>query len=197
MDTITTQTDEAYRLAFKRFNVFMIWMWRLGFRRWINAWPGGIGRIMVLIHTGRKSGLRRRTPVNYARIDRELYCTAGFGQVSDWYRNILANPHVEVWLPDGWWSGLAEDISDHDQRLPLLREVLIASGFAAPMFGIDPRKMDDRQLAAVSVDYRLIRIRLVKPLSGSGGPGDLSWVWMPIFLALALVAFVMRIRSKR
>ena len=64
------------------------------------------GQIMVLTHTGRKSGLRRRTPVNYALVDGEVYCTAGFGQISDWYRNILANPQVEVWLPDGWWAGV-------------------------------------------------------------------------------------------
>jgi hypothetical protein len=50
--------------------------------------------------------------VNYAIVDGEVYCTAGFGAVSDWYRNIRTNPEVEVWLPDGWWAGVAEEVTD-------------------------------------------------------------------------------------
>lgn len=188
MDSSTNPTEETYRLAFKRFNVFMIWLWRLGFRRWINIWPGVIGRIMVLTHKGRKTGVWRRTPVNYARIGDNLYCTAGFGRHTDWYRNILANPGVEVWLPDSWWAGVAEDISDDKERIPLLREVLIASGFAAPMFGVDPRVMEDEEFSVATSDYRLMRIRLTQPLSGPGSPGDLAWVWVPVGLVGGVVA---------
>ena len=87
---------------------------------------------MVITHTGRKSGLRRRTPVNYAIINGDIYCAAGFGAVADWYRNLLADPHVEVWLPDGWWAGSQRcDDLPAEQRLPVLRQVLINSGFAA------------------------------------------------------------------
>lgn len=77
----------------------MVLLWRLGLGKWINARPAVAGRIMVLNHTGRKSGLLRQTPLNYAIIDGEIYCTAGLGETTDWYRNILANPHVEVWTP--------------------------------------------------------------------------------------------------
>ena len=59
MENSNTQIEAQYRLAFKRFNVFMIWMWRLGFRRWINCWPSVGGRIMVIVHTGRVTGLKR------------------------------------------------------------------------------------------------------------------------------------------
>ncbi|MBN1149478.1 MAG: nitroreductase family deazaflavin-dependent oxidoreductase [Anaerolineales bacterium] len=196
MDTISTQTDDAYRQAFKRFNIIMLWLWRLGFRRWVNFWPSVAGRIMVITHTGRKSGLRRRTPVNYVRIGGDLYCTAGFGHVSDWYRNIMANPNVEVWLPDSWLVGTAEDISDHERRIPLLREVIIASGFAGPMFGVNPHTMSDQEFAAATKEYRLIRIQLTQQLGGPGGPGDLAWVWTPILLALALIVFLPRLMNR-
>ena len=185
---------------FKRFNRYMVWLWRLGFRRWINIWPSVFGRIMVLTHIGRKSGLRRQTPVNYAFVDGDLYCTVGFGPVSDWYRNILVNPNVEVWLPDSWWSGVAEDISDDERRVSLLREVVIASGFAGPMFGVNPNTMSEQELATATKEYRLIRIQLTQRLNGPGGPGDLAWVWIPISLALALIVllskFVRRDTSK-
>ena len=187
METNTNPTEEQFRQAFRKFNVLMVGMWRLGFGRWINIWPSVIGRIMVITHTGRKSGLRRKTPVNYAQIDGDLYCTAGFGHVSDWYRNILADPNVEVWLPGSWQAGLAEDISDHKNRSHLLRRVMVASGFAAPMFGVDPREMDDRELVEATREYRLIRIRPTEHLSGPGGPGDLAWVWLPVIGFLVLI----------
>ena len=76
---------------FKYLNKFMLLMWRLGLGWMMNMWPDVFGQIMVIINTGWKTGLRRRTPVNYAIVNGELYCTAGFGQVAHWYRNIQAN----------------------------------------------------------------------------------------------------------
>ena len=144
---------------------------------------------MVITHTGRKSGLRRRTPVNYAPIDGDLYCTAGFGAASDWYRNIMANPEVEVWLPRDWRRGTAEDISQDLRRIPWLRQVIIASGIVGPMVGVNPHKMDDTEFDQVTGKYRLVRIRLKERLHGPGGPGDLAWVWIPLAMIGALFLY--------
>ena len=129
MSTLAPEKLENLRQMFKQMNKFMLLMWRLGLGSWLNFWPDVGGRIMVITHTGRKTGLKRRTPVNYALVEGELYCTAGFGPMSDWYRNLKAHSQVEVWLPEGWWAGVAEEITDPQWRLPLLRQVLIASGF--------------------------------------------------------------------
>jgi len=153
--------SDRWRRIFKRFNPFMLWMWRHGLGRWINAWPAVGGRIMILNHTGRRSGLSRQTPVNYAIVNGDVYCTAGFGASSDWYRNLLARPEVEVWLPDARWAGRAEDVSDCQGRLALLRQVLIASGFTAYLAGINPRSVSDEQLQELAAEYRLIRIRRI------------------------------------
>jgi deazaflavin-dependent oxidoreductase (nitroreductase family) len=192
MTTMDAQTLETWRRIFKRFNPFMVMLWRLGFRRWINFWPRVGGRILVLTHIGRKSGLRRRTPLNYYPADGELYCTAGYGPASDWYRNILAHPDVEVWLPDGWWAGQAEQANDSPRRIDLLRQVIIASGVVGPLFGVDPGKLNDEQLDRATAGYCLVRIRLTRPLSGRGGPGDLAWVWLPIGTLLLLAYFLWR-----
>ncbi len=146
---------DALRRAFKWLNRFMVLMWKLGLGRAINVWPSGFGRIMLIKHVGRKSGKTRLAPVNYAPVAGEIYCTAGFGVVSDWYRNIMANPSVELWLPEGKFPAMVEDISDSPQRLFLLRQVIIASGFAASFFGIDP-KIPDEKLAALCTDYRIL-----------------------------------------
>jgi deazaflavin-dependent oxidoreductase (nitroreductase family) len=165
----------------------------------LNMGPAMAGRYMVITHTGRKSGMKRRTPVNYAVVDNEVYCTAGFGSVSDWYRNILANPQVEVWLPDGWYAGIAEEVMHPEARLPLLRDVLIAGGFAAYAAGVDPKQMTDEELDVATKEYKLIHIRRVAARTGTDGPGDLVWVWpvvVTILLPLLLLKGVGGRRSK-
>ena len=189
MTTVDCCTEERLRQGFKYFNRFMLLMWRLGLGRWINAWPEVGGRIMVITHIGRKTGKKRHTPVNYTIVDGEIYCTVGFGPISDWYRNIIAHPEVEVWLPDGWWAGVGEEITDPEKRLPILRQVLIDSGFAARAAGINPRTMPDEALNAATAPYRLIHIRRTHALTGADGPGDLAWIWplaTMILLPLAL-----------
>lgn len=168
---------QPLRHAFKLFNRGMLLLWRLGLGRWLNSWPAVGGRILVLVHRGRRSGRIYRTPVNYAEVGGHLYVTAGFGRVSDWYRNVRAHPAVEIWLPDGWWLGSAEDVSDDPARLVWLRQVLIASGFAAYAAGLNPATMSDAALAHATADYRLLRLRRTAPRTGPGGPGDLAWVW--------------------
>ena len=169
--------ENALRQLFKLANRWMLLLWRLELGNFGNR--PETSQVMVLTHTGRKSGLRRRTPVNYTVIDDAIYCTAGFGSTADWYKNIIADPHVEVWLRDGWWAGLAEEVADDDpQRLHVMRQVLIASGFAAPLFaGMNPKTIDDGALAQATASYRLIRIRRNEARTGPGGPGDLAWLW--------------------
>ena len=174
---MNSQLETNLRQVFKYFNRFMLLNWRLGLGPWISFWPEGFGQFMVITHTGRKTGLRRRTPVNFARVGGEVYCTVGFGPVTDWYRNIMQNPEVEVWLPEERWSAIAEDVSDCPERLPLLREVIRGSGFAGRLFGIDANRLSDEALDEVSRNYRLVHLRRRTPLTGPGGPGDLAWVW--------------------
>lgn len=158
----TPQQMNSLRRAFHVMNRFMVFMWKIGLGKWMNIWPAGFGRIMIIKHRGRRSGREYLTPVNYAIVNDEIYCTAGFGSVSDWYRNMLVNPRVELWLPEGRKYYCAEDISNSPRRLFLLRQVIIASGFAGPLFGINPKNLTEEQLDAVSKDYRLVRFNSEK-----------------------------------
>ena len=187
--------DNTMRQIFKSFNRFMLFMWQLGLGQMLNGWPSVGGRIMVITHTGRKTGLRRRTPVNYTLIDGDIYCTAGFGHISDWYRNMQANPNVEIWLPNGWWHGHAEDVSESKNRLPVLREVLIASGFAAYAAGVNPRALTDEALDEATAVYRLIKIHRTKPCTGDGGPGEFAWIW-PLLTFILLPLLLLKRRRK-
>lgn len=189
---MTTTTPEQSLEAllpqmFKYFNRFMILMWRMGLGSVLNAMPPEFGRYIVLIHTGRKSGLKRQTPVNYAEVDGDIYITAGFGAGSQWYQNMMAKPQIEIWMSSGWYQAEAEDVTENADSLRLMREVLIGSGFAATVLAqIDPRTVSDEKLQELTADYRLMRIRRGALLHGAGGPGDLTWVW-GVFAVLVLV----------
>src|SRR5512136_1176395 len=70
------------------------------------------GLVLLLTTTGRKSGLPRRTRLQYEKEGGVIYVAAARGQQADWFRNILANPHVEVQLEGQSLRGLAEPITD-------------------------------------------------------------------------------------
>ncbi|NTV62961.1 MAG: nitroreductase family deazaflavin-dependent oxidoreductase [Oscillochloris sp.] len=188
MSAPNERAEQVLRQAFRIFNRYMLLLWRLGLGPSLSLMPTITGRYLVLTHTGRKSGLARRTPLNFAQIDGTVYITAGFGAISDWYRNSVANPEVELWLPYGHWAGrVAELPDDHPQRLELLREVLKGSGFVAPLMGVDPYTLSDAELAAASTEYRLIAITPERKLYSDHGPGDLAWIWLVVGAALTLI----------
>ena len=63
----------------------------------LRLYAGGkgwiVGRfILLLTHTGRRSGTRYVTPLQYEKIDGAYCVGAGRGLKADWYRNILADP---------------------------------------------------------------------------------------------------------
>ena len=122
------------RVLFRRINVVMLLAWRLGFGRVITAAPAISGRVMVLATTGRRWGRIRRFPITYAPCDGGMHCVAGFGKSTSWYRNALAHPEVELWLPDGSFSGRAEPL-DAGEHLDVVRDVFVASAFALGVRG--------------------------------------------------------------
>ena len=57
------------------------------------------GRFLMLSHTGRVTGLLRHVVLEVVREDRqrgEYIVASGWGERSDWCKNILKNPHVTV-----------------------------------------------------------------------------------------------------
>lgn len=149
-------------------------------------WPDMWGRVLVIKHRGRTSGNTYHTPVNYAIVDGEVYCTAGFGQIADWYKNLMTDPEMEIWMPDGWWAGTAHDITNHPDRLVLMREVIKGSGIVASLFGFNIRSMSDEALDHATQKYRLVHLKREEARTGKGGPGELKWVW-PLATMLLLM----------
>jgi deazaflavin-dependent oxidoreductase (nitroreductase family) len=70
------------------------------------------GLVLLLTTTGRKSGLPRQTRLQYEEQAGVLYVAAARGQDADWFRNIVANPHVEAQINERRFHGVAEPITD-------------------------------------------------------------------------------------
>jgi deazaflavin-dependent oxidoreductase (nitroreductase family) len=72
-----------------------------------------VGRfILLLTHTGRKSGRRYGTPLQYEKIDGAYWVGTGRGPKADWFRNILADPHVHVQVDRDEFDCVAEPVTD-------------------------------------------------------------------------------------
>lgn len=72
-----------------------------------------IGRIILLLTTtGRKSGMKRVTPLQYELIGSDYYVGAARGLIADWVRNIQTDPHVEVRVGARHFSANAEVVND-------------------------------------------------------------------------------------
>lgn len=68
--------------------------------------------ILLLTTTGRKSGKKRVTPMQYELIGCDYYVGAARGLKADWVRNIRANPQVEVHVGAKHFYGIAEVVND-------------------------------------------------------------------------------------
>lgn len=72
-----------------------------------------IGRIILLLTTtGRKSGIKRVTPMQYEAIGSDYYVGSARGLKADWVRNIQVNPQVEVRVGAKHFHGTAEVVND-------------------------------------------------------------------------------------
>ena len=77
------------------------------------GWGPIVGKIILLLTTtGRKSGLRRITPLQYEEIGGKYYLGSARGTKSDWFRNIVANEMVEVRVKNRYFRGVAVTSTD-------------------------------------------------------------------------------------
>jgi deazaflavin-dependent oxidoreductase (nitroreductase family) len=72
-----------------------------------------VGRIILLLTTtGRKSGKKRVTPLQFEKIGEDYYVGAARGLKADWVRNIQSNPQVEIRVGAKHFQGTAEVVTD-------------------------------------------------------------------------------------
>ena len=105
----------------------------------------GFGRIFLILTTiGRKTGKKRRTPLEYHWIDRIMTIFSGRGEDSGWLRNIRANQD-SVWVRHGFHSFPArvEFMSNEYDKLKIIRWYVVKHSRSAKMLFGWNKKIDD------------------------------------------------------
>jgi deazaflavin-dependent oxidoreductase (nitroreductase family) len=114
-----------WRVIFKQ----PIWIYKLGL-------GGVIGKRVLLLHTtGRKTGLRRVTPLEYGHDPAaDTYTVmAGWGGKTDWYRNARAHPQVHVQVGRRAFDAIARPVSCEGVAA-MLAEIIAINPRALQMF---------------------------------------------------------------
>lgn len=163
---------------------FMVPMFRLGFGPLLGN--PLTGYILVLKTIGRKSGLVRYTPLNYAIHNGEVYCVSGGRKSSDWYRNLRAHPEIEIILPGGNVYARMEEVSGPDERSLIARQVLKNAGFAGFFEGYNPWRISDDELEPKIADLPVLRFHPLGVGNGASDAGGWAWVWSFVITAIVI-----------
>ena len=122
-----------------------------------------IGRIILLLTTtGRRSGLKRVTPLQYEVINGIYHLGSARGLNADWVRNIQADPRVEVRVKSDRFTANAEVVTDPDRivdfmEVRLQRHPFMIGLIMQKAYGL-PKHPDRRQLEKLAEKEALVVI---------------------------------------
>jgi deazaflavin-dependent oxidoreductase (nitroreductase family) len=165
-------------------------LWRLGLAPLIG------GFLMLLTHTGRKTGLPHRTMVEYHKVAGRIYAPCAFGPRSDWFKNVTHDPRVTVQTAGGVEHARAVRVQDDRELLavyyrfkrrdpPLTRWYLDSVGVRN-----DPVDVLTKKDRIYWVRFDPIQEQTPAPLKS-----DLAWVW-PL-LGIGLLGYWLYSRIRR
>lgn len=88
-----------------------VWFYRLGLGFLMGK------RFIYFEHTGRKSGLLRRTVVEVVRYDPEGDCyfiVSGYGENADWYKNLVKTPKVQAQVGGRRFNAIVDRLPEEE-----------------------------------------------------------------------------------
>jgi deazaflavin-dependent oxidoreductase (nitroreductase family) len=171
----------------------------------LAVWLGNpvTGWQLMLTTTGRKSGLRRRTPLGYMIADGAAWVMAGYGSSTLWYRNLLADPAVDVLLPARPpFAADATEILDSIVRARIIPKLARSMALPGTMIGCLPWSSSDERILELTAWVPLIRLTPADGstlVAGPDDPGGRGWRWRLLVSTLGTVAAfrVLRGRPRR
>ncbi|MBE3039351.1 MAG: nitroreductase family deazaflavin-dependent oxidoreductase [Chloroflexi bacterium] len=128
-----------------------------------------VGKIILLLTTtGRKSGQKRITPLQYEEIDGNFFLGSARGTKSDWYRNIEADGRVEVRVKNRRFRGVAETVTDPARIADFLETRLQRHPFMIGLLmqkahGL-PKRPSRQQLEELAASEAMVIIQPVEEL---------------------------------
>ena len=123
----------------------------------------GFGRIFLIITTkGRKSGKKRRTPLEYHRIDGVITVFSSRGEESGWMKNIRADPDaLKVRYGFHHFQPQLEIVGNIDEKLRIMKWYLVNHGRSSKkLFGWNPKTDDPETTDYTNLLEMLTIVRL-------------------------------------
>lgn len=122
-------------------------------------------RFLLLVHRGRKSGLERKAVLEVIKYEAEPPAAAvlsGWGERSQWFRNLQAAPPVAVWIGGKHWLSPQFEVLKPDRVVEVMEEyrrdhrVLMSS--LDRFFGW-PRDANDEERRRLARDLSVVVFR--------------------------------------
>jgi len=155
--------------------------WRLGFGPLLGRY------LMVITHTGRKTGVSRRTAVEYHTMNGMKYIPCAFGVKAQWYRNILANPRVTIQTDDGTENMVAVRVNDDNELIYIIETILSKNptmmNWYLNSLGIKPTQ---KEILDHKKELIFLRFDPTSDPTPRGLEVDLAWIW-PLILAFTIL----------
>ena len=154
----------------------------------IIAWRLGLGPIlgryiMIITHIGRKTGISRRTAVEFHIMNGIKYIPCAFGVKSQWYRNIMANPRVTIQTSEGTEQMTAVRISQNEELISVIEMILDRNpslmNWYLDSIGIKPTR---KEIIAHKDDLVFLRFDPTSDPTPRGLEVDLAWIWPTMIL---------------
>jgi deazaflavin-dependent oxidoreductase (nitroreductase family) len=154
----------------------------------IYAWRLGLGPIvgryiMIITHTGRKTGFSRHTAVEYHRLGGIKYIPCAFGFQAQWYRNIMANPRVTIQTAEGTEHMVAVRVTRDEELVLVIQSILKRNptlmNWYLQSLGVEPTETD---ILAHKEHLIFLRFDPTNEPAPRGLEVDLAWIWPLIML---------------
>lgn len=187
------------RLLFRYGNRLFAVPWH---RAGLAAWLGNplTGCQLLLTTTGRRSGLPRWTPLGYLVAEGSAWVLAGYGPSTLWFRNLLADPNVELRLPGRMpFAATAEIAEAPEVRARIVPALVRSMPLPGCMIGTNAWTATDERILGLVAWVPLVRLRPRSgPLvPGPDDPGGWGWTWRQGLVALVILAALRMLRRRR
>ncbi|NWG17991.1 MAG: nitroreductase family deazaflavin-dependent oxidoreductase [Chloroflexi bacterium] len=151
---------------------------------------------MVMTTTGRKSGLPRRTAIEFHQYNGRKYVMIGW-QDSDWYKNIQANPYITIQTASGTERVYARRLTE-DAEYAEAWDFAESSPFMQVVMRLTGTSLTRESFLAQKDRFGLMTFDPTDRPTPPPLENDLAWVWWGIgglVLAAAALGLLRRRRA--
>lgn len=172
-------------------------LYRLGLGKLFGSY------LLILSSTGRKTGKTRHTPVEYFIHEGHYFVISGFGEQTDWYKNIMEHPQVTI--QNGYERICATarapktDEEWEAVHLYLTRSPVGRILMADFLHTLEAAAEDDLD-ADIMAHLKSLPVLTFEPTDKPCPPAleaDLVWAWPLIFLGMAVDITILWLWSRK